>query len=69
MKILTFDNEIQKCIPEKGVPNDPRYKYCEGWKDYENMGIALVAVACNWNKKTTFYNEQNILEQIGRAHV
>lgn len=43
-KILFYDVEIAKCIPDRYGNNDPKYQYCGGWQDYENMGIACIGV-------------------------
>lgn len=42
MKTLIYDLEILKCIPSKGARFDG-YEYCEGWRDFENMGISACA--------------------------
>lgn len=61
MKILTFDLEIKNCIPQKGKANNPRYKYCKGWKDYEGMGISLAGAATNWmDVEAVMFTEENI---------
>lgn len=40
MKGLVYDCEIIRCIPERDM--NPQYKYCTGWKDFENMGISVI---------------------------
>ena len=41
--MLIYDLEIKKRIPPKDPAQiDPRYEYCEGWQDYENMGISVL---------------------------
>ncbi|MEM9213991.1 MAG: hypothetical protein AAGD25_06550 [Cyanobacteria bacterium P01_F01_bin.150] len=45
MNYLVYDCEIIKCIPQKGVDNDPNYDYCDGWHDHANMGIACIGWA------------------------
>lgn len=40
MKTLIYDCEIIKCIP-----NGARFsgfEYCDGWDDYENMGVSVI---------------------------
>lgn len=39
-KMLIYDCEIIKCIPT-GVRLD-NYKYCDGWRDFENMGVSVI---------------------------
>ena len=41
MKILIYDLEIIKAIPS--VETIPGIEYCEGWRDFENMGISVCA--------------------------
>lgn len=44
MNAIIYDCEIEKCVPQRGVPNDPRFDYCEGWDDHANMGITCIGV-------------------------
>lgn len=46
---LLYDIEIVNCIPQRGVQNDPRFTYCEGWHDHQNMGISCISVYTNWD--------------------
>lgn len=39
-KLLFYDCEISKCIPSGYI--NPKYEYCKGWGDFENMGIACI---------------------------
>lgn len=40
MKGLVYDCEIIQCIPDREMLS--QYKYCAGWKDFENMGISVI---------------------------
>ncbi|MEY3825859.1 MAG: hypothetical protein RLZZ148_672 [Cyanobacteriota bacterium] len=60
---LIFDCEIINCIPTK-EPNNPRYKYCGGWTDYANMGIATIGVAALVGSETCCFVEGVRLESI-----
>jgi len=40
--MLVYDIEIEKMIPSKDEPMDPKYEYCDGWGDHYGMGIAVV---------------------------
>lgn len=44
MKGFVYDCEIIRRIPIPGQPNNPKYEYCEGWHDFPNMGISVIAV-------------------------
>lgn len=48
MKNLLYDCEIIKCIPPSN-PTDrvPDLEYCQGWRDFSNMGISCVGF-CEW---------------------
>ena len=60
IKVLTLDAEIRNKIPDKKEAPNPEYQYCEGWKDYTNMGISFLFAYCNWNKRIWVYDENNI---------
>lgn len=47
-KILIYDAEIAKCIPNP-YEFDATLEYCEGWRDFQNMGVALVGCFTNWD--------------------
>lgn len=40
MKGLIYDTEILKAIPTWSAPNVPGIEYCQGWRDFPNMGLA-----------------------------
>lgn len=44
LNAIIYDCEIIRCIPEKGVEQDPDLFYCDGWHDYEAMGISCIGV-------------------------
>jgi hypothetical protein len=46
MKSLFYDIEIINCIPTG--QRDFRYKYCNGWQDYEGMGISVIGCCADW---------------------
>lgn len=39
---IMYDVEILSAIPIDGEVRDPSLSYCEGWQDYEGMGISVV---------------------------
>jgi hypothetical protein len=52
--MLVFDIEIAKAIPSKSEMKNPFFMepgidYCEGWEDFENMGIACL---CTYDFRT-----------------
>lgn len=61
MKILTFDIEIKNCVPDKDVPNNPAFKYCQGWDDKAGMGISFLGAHADWRDvKVTMFDEHNL---------
>jgi hypothetical protein len=58
LKKLFYDCEIIKCIPSRDY-NDPKYQYCDGWQDFENMGVSVVGAYADWLQLYfTFENDQ-----------
>lgn len=64
MKILTFDLEIKKGVPDKNEPKIEGIEYCEGWEDKKKMGISLGCARLSWENRFKFYDELNILDLI-----
>jgi DEAD/DEAH box helicase domain-containing protein len=42
MNIVIFDCEIRALIPDHDKPRNPDLNYCQGWHDFEGMGISVV---------------------------
>ena len=72
MQRLVYDCEIIKCIPDKYSPNNPNYEYCEGWGDFENMGISVIACCDIDSEKlyyfSDFYNDNPDHNYIGKIY-
>jgi DEAD/DEAH box helicase domain-containing protein len=47
MNYLIYDCEIEKLIPPRNEQRMDGYEYCEGWRDFENMGISVIG--CKWS--------------------
>jgi len=43
LSAIVFDLEIVNAIPDRGKPRLPGIVYCDGWGDYANMGVAVIA--------------------------
>jgi hypothetical protein len=55
---LVFDCEIKKCIPDRNGVMDANLDYCEGWNDYDNMGVSVVGVQpCGWSAPIAWVDE------------
>jgi DEAD/DEAH box helicase domain-containing protein len=60
MKYIFYDTEIIKCIPSKTTERDPNFSYCEGWRDFSNMGISVIGayLSDDFTQKTSIgYHE------------
>ena len=55
MKTLIYDCEIIRCIPTRNGYHEPGLEYCEGWQDFENMGISLIGAWLSWNNSVVIY--------------
>ncbi|WP_041237721.1 hypothetical protein [Gloeothece citriformis] len=42
-KIIIYDCEIIKCLPSLQKKLEPNFMYCQGWNDFCNMGISVIA--------------------------
>lgn len=67
MKILFYDCEIIKCIPDKNQRED--LEYCGGWHDFSNMGISVIGTWRNFDsfnplgKYEAFVNHGSYINQ------
>lgn len=65
--VLVYDIEIENAIPDrKGGLLIDNIRYCEGWGDYEGMGIAVVGVWSYRNDSPVVICRDN-LDQFARA--
>ena len=63
MNILIYDCEIIKAVPVdyKKVEPIEGIEYCEGWKDFDNMGISVIGAYLSWEKEfIAFTDEPNV---------
>lgn len=42
IEAIVYDVEIVAAIPVAGEVRDPELHYCNGWQDYEGMGLSVV---------------------------
>jgi len=50
--LLVYDCEIVRAIPDRKEPPLLGIEYCEGWRDFENMGISVI---CAYDYETDRY--------------
>ena len=55
IKVLIYDCEIIRCIPEKNGKPKPGLDYCAGWNDHANMGISLIGAWLSWDDSIRLY--------------
>jgi hypothetical protein len=42
MNIVVYDIEIENAVPDQRSQIIPNIRYCNGWHDYQGMGVAVV---------------------------
>ncbi|MBD2771215.1 hypothetical protein [Iningainema tapete] len=57
MKILIYDCEIIKCIPDRSGYLKPGFQYCEGWTDFKGMGISVIGAWLSWDNSIRIYTQ------------
>lgn len=61
MKVLIYDCEIIKAIRDPKKVDLAHIEYCDGWDDYENMGISVIGVNfISENVDAVFSHNSNI---------
>lgn len=51
MKYLVYDLEIRKAILQENQMPLPNIEYCNGWGDFENMGISVLGMYVSWEDR------------------
>lgn len=54
MRRVVYDCEIIKMVPKRFYDNLEDYEYCNGWNDFEGMGIAVIGV-CDIDTEEKYY--------------
>lgn len=60
-KALIYDCEIEKCIPADGAI-DEDLEYCQGWEDFDGMGISVIGCYTYWDDVHHVFLEDNLLD-------
>jgi hypothetical protein len=60
--MLIYDIEIKKAIPSKNGEVLKDIEYCDGWSDYENMGISCICCYDYEESRYRVFLEDNISE-------
>lgn len=62
MNLLTYDCEIIRGIPSGKHPSEPDIEYCNGWKDFANMGVSLISVYDFNTRMPRLFMQDNIVD-------
>lgn len=60
--MIIYDIEIENAIPGKNETRKENIKYCGGWTDYGNMGIACIGVFDTAIRRTRVFLKDNLDE-------
>ena len=73
MRLVIYDAEIKKGILKRGEEPIPGIEYCDGWRDFKNMGVSTVCCydygeyryrifcADNFDEMIDLFNDADIL--------
>ncbi len=61
-KTVIYDCEIKKAILGKGETPIPDIAYCDGWRDFANMGISCIGVYDYGKDRYSIHDEANMHE-------
>lgn len=56
-KVLILDAEIKKAILKKGERALPGIQYCEGFRDFKNMGLSVLGGYQSWDQKYRVWDD------------
>lgn len=59
-KVLVYDCEIARCIPSYDRVAD--LEYCQGWNDFEGMGISVICAYSFWDDRYHVYLQDNLTD-------
>lgn len=60
-KVLVLDAEIEKAIPDRGGARLAGIEYCEGWRDFANMGLACLGGWQCWDGRARVWDKHTIV--------
>lgn len=55
--VLVLDAEIKKAILKKGERPLPAIQYCDGFRDFKNMGMSILGGYQSWNEKYRVWDD------------
>ena len=63
-RILFYDCEIARCIPDKYEDDLEGYEYCDGQQDFQGMGLACIGTFWNGQYKAYFEDSLPAFQEI-----
>ena len=60
--MIVYDIEIHNAIPDRNGRRETGIKYCEGWKDYGGMGIAVIGCYDYISERSRVFCRDNLRE-------
>jgi hypothetical protein len=61
---LFYDCEIVNCIPDPYRNNQPDLSYCDGWHDFEGMGISVIGTYWKGKYRAFFFHQLQEFQEI-----
>lgn len=61
MRRVVYDCEIIKMVPKRFYDTLEDYEYCNGWNDFDNMGIAVIGICDIDSEELVAFTEGSIL--------
>lgn len=58
--MIIYDCEIIKGIAQDPLEREPDIEYCDGWRDFENMGISCIGAYDYATQKTRLFLKDNM---------
>ena len=65
--MLIYDIEIKNMVPAPYTIKRPDLVYCDGWEDYENMGISVICAFDTETQRTRVFMNDNFDEFVDLA--
>ena len=69
MNILIYDCEIIKAVPVdyKNQALIEGIEYCEGWRDFDNMGISVIGAYLSWEKEFIAFTDEPSIDKSSKV--
>lgn len=58
--MIIYDCEIKLAIPPRDGERLPDFDYCEGWRDFDNMGISVICAYDTITRRNRVFMDDNM---------